>query len=79
MAIPCKDPYIKPQIDWAYVAKRLGEVCEDGTLDEFIVSKRLHKLKKSVGMRGASVVICLDDGDVYIPSSEENIGNLCDD
>jgi hypothetical protein len=72
MTVPCNRPYAKNPLDRAYVASRLG-------LREYIVNVRLHKLKRIASLRGDdSVVICLDDGEVYDRITEDPIGNLND-
>jgi hypothetical protein len=72
MTVPCNRPYAKNPLDRAYVASRLG-------LGEYIVNVRLHKLKRIASLRGDdSVIICLDDGEVYDRSTEDSIGNLND-
>jgi hypothetical protein len=44
------------------------------------VSPRLHRLKKSLGLCGRPVLICLDDENVYVsPNLEEPIGSLLDE
>jgi hypothetical protein len=70
MALPCNRPYNHNPLDRKYVAKELG-------LDEHVVSERLHTIKRLAGLRGNdSVVICLDDGEVYDRDTEEPLGNL---
>ena len=72
MTIPCNHPYDRLPLDRGYVAATLG-------LDEFLLSRRLHKLKRLAGLGGLdSVTICLDDGEVYVSRSSEAIGNLHD-
>ena len=72
MALPCNRPYARSTLDRAYVASRLG-------LDEYDVTVRLHKLKRIAALRGDdSVVICLDDGEVYDKLTEDSIVNLND-
>ncbi len=68
----CKSKFQKPKLDEAYVARRLG-------IPQDQVSPRLHKLKKSLGIRGQSVLICLDDGAVYLNQDDVHpIGSLLD-
>jgi hypothetical protein len=72
MSIPCRRPYIGKPLDRDYVGRLLE-------LDAHRVTARLHKLKRIYGLRGDdSVVICLDDGEVYDSLTEEPIGNLFD-
>jgi hypothetical protein len=70
MAVPCNRPYAHNPLDRRYVARALG-------LSEYVVSNRLHTIKRSWGLRGDdSVVICLDDGIVYDRLTEDPIGDL---
>jgi hypothetical protein len=69
MIPPCNALYTRIPLDRAYVASRLG-------LDPHVLSGRLHKMKKATGIKGASVWVCLDDGEVYDPANGESIGNL---
>jgi len=69
MIPPCNALYTRTPLDRAYVATSLA-------LDAYVLSERLHKLKKAVGLKGASVWICLDDGEVYDPTTGESIGSL---
>jgi hypothetical protein len=72
MAVPCNRPYARNPLDRQYVASELG-------LDEHDVSDRLHTIKRLAGLKGHdSVVICLDDGEVYDLLTEDALGNLCD-
>jgi hypothetical protein len=72
MALPCNRPYTKNPLDRRYVASQLG-------LSEYDVSDRLHTIKRVHGLKGDdSVVICLDDGEVYDRATEEALGNLND-
>lgn len=65
--IDCEHPYDGPDI--AYVARILG-------LTRRQVSFALHRLKNRLG--GKSVIICLDDGEVYLPPTNEPLGNIKD-
>lgn len=71
-AIPCNHPYHKPALDAAFVGRALTWT---------LLPRRsgLHKLKQSAGIGGRSVIICLDDGEVSDPVSEESIGNPNDE
>jgi hypothetical protein len=69
MIPPCNALYTRTPLDRAYVATMLA-------LDRHVLSGRLHKLNKAVGLKGASVWICLDDGEVYDPATGESIGSL---
>ncbi len=69
MLPPCNALYTRTPLDGAYVATALG-------LDERVMRTRLHKIKRAVGIKGASVWICLDDGEIYDPTSGEPIGSL---
>jgi hypothetical protein len=69
MIPPCNALYTRTPLDHAYVATCLA-------LDKRVLTNRLHKVKKAVGIKGASVWICLDDGEVYDPTSGESIGSL---
>lgn len=42
------------------------------------VTTNLHLIKQGHGMRGRSIWLCLDQGDVYDPVSLEYLGNVCD-
>jgi hypothetical protein len=66
--IPCNSLYTRSPLNRSYVAKELG-------LGVHEFSEKLHILKRVVGMRG-DVWICLDDGEVYDPQTQESIGNL---
>lgn len=55
----CKDKYTNPELDDAYVARRLS-------LDPLILGELLHRAKRSAGLKGAPVYICLDDGQLYL-------------
>jgi hypothetical protein len=69
MMPPCNALYTRPTLDTAYVASRLA-------LDAHVMSAQLHKLKKAAGLKGTSVWICLDDGEIYDPATGESIGSL---
>jgi hypothetical protein len=69
MIPPCNALYTRTPLDRPYIASRLA-------LDERVLTNRLHKIKKAVGIKSASVWICLDDGEVYDPTSGESIGSL---
>jgi hypothetical protein len=70
--IPCNNAYGPKDLDMGYAANRLG-------LDEWVIRKRLHKLKDVWGLGGADrVTICLHDGLVYVSDSEDEIGDLHD-
>jgi hypothetical protein len=72
MALPCNKPYARNPLDRAYVASQLG-------LSQYDVSIRLHTIKRLAALRGDdSVVICLDDGEVYDQVTEDPIGSLYD-
>jgi len=72
MPLPCNRPCARTRLDRAYIAIQLD-------LSEYEVKARLHALKRAAGLRGdESVVICLDDGEVYDSLFEEAIGNLYD-
>jgi hypothetical protein len=69
MIPPCNALYKRAQLDRSFVATELG-------LDVHDLSDRLHRIKEAAGIRGSSVWICLDDGEVYDPLNGEDIGNL---
>jgi hypothetical protein len=66
--ISCNSLYTRSPLNRAYVASKLG-------LDVHVFSERLHVLKSAYGLR-SDVAICLDDGEVYDPQTEESLGNL---
>jgi hypothetical protein len=66
--IPCNALYTRSPLNRAFVASKLG-------LDVRVLSDRLHILKTAQGIR-SDVAICLDDGEVYDPQTEESLGNL---
>ena len=67
----CTKPYLKEKLDHGYVARELG-------LPVLAVTTNLHLIKQMHGIRGRSVWLCLDQGDVYDPISLEYLGNVCD-
>ncbi len=68
----CRSKFSSPKLDEAYVGRKLG-------IPEDQVSPRLHALKKSLGIRGRAVLICLDDGAVYLNEDDDDpIGSLLD-
>jgi hypothetical protein len=70
VVVPCNRPYTRNPLDRRYIAKELG-------IEWHIITKRLHKLKRLADLRGDhSVIICLDDGEVYDAVTEDSIGNL---
>jgi hypothetical protein len=69
----CRRKCTSAKLDEEHVGHALG-------IHPAEVSPRLHRLKKSLGIRGRSVLICLDDGNVYVsPNLEEPIGSLLDE
>jgi hypothetical protein len=68
----CRRRYSVAKLDEAYVGQALG-------IPPAEVSPRLHKLKHSLGLRGRPVLICLDDGAIYLNADDqESIGSLFD-
>ncbi len=67
----CKQLYDNPVLDRGFVSGTLG-ISEDELVDN------LHTIKRRLGLRGRSVWICLDDGEVYDPISKDPIGNVYD-
>ena len=68
-AIVCDDLWTRNDLGQGFVARRLG-------LNDRLLTDRLHVLKKAYG--GLPVWVCLDDGEVYHPLSQESLGNLHD-
>ena len=66
--IPCNALYTRSPLNRAYVASKLG-------LGVHELNTRLHILKSAFGIR-SDVAICLADGEVYDPLTEESLGNL---
>jgi len=72
VVVPCARPYARHPLDRKYLERELG-------IDWHILTKRLHNLKRLADLRGDdSVIICLDDGEVFDAVTEESIGNLND-
>ena len=72
MVVPCNRPSARNTLDRKHIASELG-------IDWHTISKRLHKLKRVARLRGdQSVIVCLDDGEVYDAVTEDSIGNLND-
>lgn len=67
----CIKPYLREVLDHAYVARELR-------MSVLAVTTNLHLIKQGHGMRGRSIWLCLDQGDVYDPVSLEYLGNVCD-
>ena len=67
----CDKPYVKEKLDHAFVAAELR-------IPERRLVVNLHTIKQRSGIRGRSVWLCLDQGDVYDPVSLEYLGNVCD-
>lgn len=70
--IECREKFTNAKLDESLVARRLRVPRDE-------VSERLHSIKRSVGLRGQAVGICLDDGEVYmLDPPHAPIGNLRD-
>ena len=67
----CTKQYVREKLDHAYVAGELG-------IPELMVTRNLHVIKHLSGVKGRSIWLCLDQGDVYDPVSQEYLGNICD-
>ena len=69
----CRRKFTSAKLDEEGVGLALGIPASE-------VSPRLHRLKKSLGLRGRPVLICPDNGHVYVsPNLEEPIGSLLDE
>lgn len=68
----CRKQFSQPKPDEAYVGAQLG-------INPGEVSPRLHKLERAAGVKGRLVLICFDDGAVYVPPDyDDPIGRRLD-